>query len=98
MSNVGTVEELTVRYEEDGVLTVQELDKAVLSKGAWATVLFRYRQWEAAKNAYSGDRYSMRRYHKINGAYRAQSRFNISSREQAEKIVETLQTWLALEE
>ena len=39
------VDELTVQYSEGGVLTVKELDKAVLSKGAWATVLFRYQDW-----------------------------------------------------
>jgi hypothetical protein len=37
-----TVEELTVRYEDGGVETVKELDKKVLSKGAWATVIYRY--------------------------------------------------------
>ncbi len=36
-----TVDELTIRYDEDGVEVVKEIDKAVLSKGAWATVVFR---------------------------------------------------------
>ncbi|MGX8718869.1 MAG: hypothetical protein ACQGQP_07160, partial [Desulfovibrio sp.] len=43
----GTVDDLTVEYEEDGVITIRETGKAVLSKGAWATVLFRYQEWDA---------------------------------------------------
>ena len=43
-----TVEDLTVNYEENGQLIVKELDKVVLTKGAWATLMFRYQQWEPA--------------------------------------------------
>ncbi len=89
-----TVEELTINYEEDGVLIVKELDKAVLTKGTWATVVFRYQQWEAPKNAYSEDRYTIRRYRKMQGEYRAQSKFNISGKEQAGKLIEILQEWI----
>lgn len=89
------VEEVTIQYEEDGVLLVKELDKVVLSKGAWATILFRYQQWDAKTNEYSPDRYSIRRYRKINGEYVPQSKFNISSPDQANKIVEALSNWLS---
>ena len=89
-----TVEELTVNYEENGVLVVKELDKVILSKGAWATVMFRFQQWEAAKNAYSPDKYVIRRYRKIGGEYRQQSKFVISSVAQAEKIIESLGEWI----
>ena len=88
------VNDLTIEYEEDGVLVVQELDKVVLSKGAWATVLFRYRQWDAKIEDYSPDRFSLRRYRKIRDEYRQQAKFNISSADQARKIVEALQGWL----
>lgn len=40
-----TIEELTVSYTEDGVETVKELDKAVLTKGAWSTIVFRQQDW-----------------------------------------------------
>ncbi|MDW7709615.1 MAG: hypothetical protein SCH98_04010 [Deferrisomatales bacterium] len=89
------VEDLTVNYEEEGVQVVQELDKEVLSRGAWATVIFRYRQWEPKKDDYGPDRFTIRRYKKIRGEYRQQAKFNISSRDQAEKIVSALQRWLA---
>ena len=88
------IEELTINYEEDGLEVVKELDKAVLSKGAWTTIVFRYQQWESAKEAYSKDRYSIRRYKKVGGVYKAQSKFNISSSEQAEKLIAILQEWV----
>ncbi|MDL2316129.1 hypothetical protein LJC59_03500 [Desulfovibrio sp. OttesenSCG-928-A18] len=90
-----TVEDLSIAYEEDGIEVIRELDKAVLSKGAWATLVFRYQQWEPAKEAYSEDKYSIRRYRKVKGEYRAQSKFNISSREQAEKLIAILQEWMS---
>ncbi len=90
-----TVEELTVTYEEDGIEVIKELDKAVLSKGAWATVLYRFQQWEKAKSAYSADKYIIRRYQKVNGEYRVKSKFAISSVDQAQKIVDILSGWIA---
>ena len=36
------VDEISVNYEEDGVLLCKELDRYVLSKGAWATLMFLY--------------------------------------------------------
>ena len=44
-----TIDDLTIQYEENGTVLVKELDKAVLTKGAWATLVFRYQQWEKAK-------------------------------------------------
>ena len=89
------VDELSVNYEEDGVLVVKELDKEVLSKGAWATVIFRYQDLDKKTNQYSPDRYIIRRYQKKDGVYQTKSKFKISSAEQATKIVNTLQKWLA---
>ncbi len=89
-----TIDEITINYEEDGVTLVKELDRAVLSKGAWATIIFRYQQWDNSKKEYSPDRYTIRRYRKINGSYIQQSKFNISSRDQAEKIINALKSWL----
>lgn len=88
------VDDLTVQYEDDGVVTTRELDKVILSKGTWATILFRYQDWDRQKNAYGPDKFSIRRYQKRDGEYRQQSKFNISSRDQAAKIIEALQAWI----
>ena len=88
------VEDLTVSYTEDGIETTKELDKVILSKGAWTTIIFRYQDWEAAKEAYGPEKYTIRRYQKRAGEYRQQSKFNISSRAQAEGLVKALQGWI----
>jgi len=89
-----SVDELTVSYSEDGVEVVKELDKVILSKGAWATVLFRYQDWDRAKGEYGPDKYTIRRYQKRGGDYMSKSKFNISSKQQAKGIVEALQRWI----
>lgn len=88
------IEDLTVTYVEDGIATTKELDKVVLSKGAWTTILFRYQDWDRAKTDYGPEKYTIRRYQKRGGEYRQQSKFNISSRAQAQALVDALQGWL----
>ncbi|SHE21526.1 hypothetical protein [methanotrophic endosymbiont of Bathymodiolus puteoserpentis (Logatchev)] len=90
-----TVEELTVTYEDGGIETVKELDKKVLTKGAWATVIYRYQDWNRAKEEYSPDKFTIRRYQKRDGEYQQKSKFNISSEKQAKEIIAALEGWLA---
>lgn len=92
------VQELTINYTEDDILVVRELDKEVLTKGAWSTIMFRYQDWDRKKEAYGPEKYTIRRYRKINNEYRQQSKFNISSREQARQIIDVLNTWIELPE
>ncbi len=89
-----TVEELTVNYEEDGVLLVKELDKHVLTKGAWATVMFLYKDFDRRKEDYGPTKVAIRRYQKRDGVYAYRSKFNISSLDQAQKVVEALNRWI----
>lgn len=89
------IEDLTIQYQEDGVITVKELDKVILSKGAWSTIVFRYQDWDRSKQQYGPEKFSIRRYQKRNDYYQQKSKFNISSREQAQKLIDTLSAWLA---
>lgn len=88
------VEDLTVDYHEDGKLVSKELDKIVLTKGAWSTIIYRYQDWDRKKEEYGPDKYSIRRYQKRNGEYQQKSKFNISSPDQANKIINALQGWM----
>ncbi len=93
--NNESIDDLTVHFEDDnGNVIVRELDKVVLSRGAWTTILFRYQDYRPKTDDYSPDKYSLRRYKKTAGVYRAQSKFNISSPEQAHKIIDALSAWL----
>lgn len=88
-----TPEELSVTYSEDGIDVVDELDKKILSKGAWTTIIFRYREWNRSKEEYGKDKYTIRRYQKRNGEYQQKSKFNISSPDQAKQLIEALTEW-----
>ena len=88
------IDELTVQYEEDGLVTVKELEKKVLTKGAWSTIIYRYQDWDRRKEEYSKDKYTIRRYQKRSGQYMQKSKFNISSKDQALAIIEALQGWM----
>lgn len=89
-----SIDDLTVEREEDGHLVVKQIDKKVLSKGAWTTIIFRYQLWQPQTDDYSSDKYVIERYQKTGGEYKRRSKFNISSADQARKIVEILNLWL----
>lgn len=89
-----SLDELSIAFFEEGVERVKELDKVVLSKGAWATVMYRYQEWVPSQQDYGPVKYSIRRYQKRNDQYWQKSKFNISSEDQARKIVSTLTEWL----
>ncbi|MBU0946492.1 MAG: hypothetical protein KJ804_01340 [Proteobacteria bacterium] len=88
------ISDLTIQYEEEGQILVKELDKEVLTKGAWATIIFRYQNWSRSKNEFSKEMFTIRRYQKRNGEYVSKSKFNISSADQAKKIITILQKWI----
>lgn len=93
-----TIDDLTVNYEDNGQLLVRELDKTALSKGANATIVFRYQEWQPETDGYGPDKFVIQRYRKIGGEYRRQNKFNISSVNQARKLVQALSAWLPEEE
>ncbi|MFO7800731.1 MAG: hypothetical protein R6V55_00390 [Desulfovermiculus sp.] len=88
------IEDITIQYEEDGQCLVDELEKEVLTKGAWTTILFRYRQFDNKIDDFGPEKYMIRRYRKVNGQFRPQTKFNISNPKQARQIVDTLSRWL----
>jgi hypothetical protein len=87
------INDITVNYEEDGIKVVKELDKEILSKGAWTTIIFKYQDWNRGKEEYGPEKFTIRRYRKMNGVYRQQSKFNISSVKQANQLVDVLKKW-----
>ena len=87
------IDDLTIDYTEDGNLVGKQLDKEVLTKGAQSTNIYRYQDWDRKKEVYGADKYTIRRYQKRNGEYVQKSKFNISSKDQAEKIIAALQNW-----
>lgn len=94
MEGPKTVEELSINFTQDDKLVTKELKKEVLSKGAWATILYIYQDLNKAKGVYGPPKIRIQRYQKRNGVYLPKNKFNISSALQAQKVVEILQVWL----
>ena len=90
-----SIDEITMNYEEDGVLLVKELDKVVLTRGAWSTIMFMYQDLDKNTEEFGPVKYSIRRYQKRNGEYSQRSKFNISNKSQALQIIEALNAWTA---
>ena len=89
-----TIDDLTIAFSEDNLEKVKELDKYVLTRGAWTTILFRYQELDKTKQHFGPIKYSIRRYQKRNNQYWQKSKFNISNDEQARKIITILSEWL----
>lgn len=88
------IDDITIEYIDNGVTTVKELDKVVLTRGAWTTILFKFQDFVPKDQDYGPVKFSIRRYRKVNGSYSQQSKFNISNEAQARKIIESLQNWM----
>ncbi len=91
-----TIDEITMNFsDEEGTQLVKELDKKILSKGAWTTIMFKYQDLDKNSGEFKAPKVSIRRYQKVNGEFRSKSKFNISSDAQAKMIIETLNQWIA---
>ncbi len=89
------VEDLTVAYsdEESGEEVIKELNKEVLSKGAWPTVMFFYQEKDAKTGDFGEPKVSLRRYRKMQGTFKPQGKFKITGKAQAEAIIDVLKKW-----
>lgn len=89
-----TVDEITINFsEEDGTQVCKEVEKEILTKGSWATIMFKYQDLDRTKGEFKAPKISIRRYQKRNGEYKTKSKFNISSIAQAQKVMEVLKKW-----
>ncbi len=93
---MGELDEITIAYEEGGKELVKELEREVLTTGAWATVMFLYQDRSRNAEDWSEPKVRIQRYQKKGGVYRTHSKFNVSSARQAEQIIQTLRRWYKL--
>ncbi len=87
------IDDLTVTYMQDDVEVVKELDKQILSRGSWTTIMFLYQERDRNTGEFGAEKVSIRRYQKRSGVFKQQSKFNISSKKQALQIIEALEKW-----
>ena len=88
-----SLDELTYDYEDEGVLVRTQIDRVVLTKGSWATVMFLFQELDRAKNKFRAPKMAIVRFKKSKGSYRKQSSFNISNEKQARQITEVFEGW-----
>lgn len=90
-----TIDDISIDYtNEMGQQVVRQLDKQVLSRGVWTTILFLYSEWDKKTEDWGAAKARIERYQKRNGEYRSQSRFKFTSQKQVKQIMGVLETWL----
>ena len=90
-----TIDEITINYEEDGILVVEELEKVCLNRGAWTTILFRYRERDRKTGEFGPPKAGLRRYQKTKGVFRKRDGINLST-DSGRILCEKLTEWAAL--
>ena len=88
------IDDITVSYSEGDIEVVKELDKEVLTRGAWSTIVFKFQEWDQRNEEYGAIKYTIRRYQKRHGEFKMKSKFNISNADQAQKIIDVLTKWI----
>ena len=87
------IEDLSIEYKEDDKIIIQQIDKNILTRGNWTTIMYLFKEMDKKSGEYSDPKVSIRRYQKRNGVYRQQSKFNISSAKQGREMIAALQKW-----
>lgn len=96
MVAAATIDEISVDYTDEatGCQTVRQLDKQVLSKGAWTTIMFLYTEWDRKKECWGAPKARIDRFQKKNGVYISQSKFKFTSAKQARQIMDIFDAWM----
>ena len=89
------IDDITVSYMEGDLEVTKELDKEILTRGAWSTIVFKFQDWDDKEQEYGPIKYTIRRYQKRHGEFKMKSKFNISNNDQAQKVVDVLSKWIA---
>lgn len=95
-----TVEELTItRSGDERMADRNELEKKVVTSGAWATVIYKFQEKKVTKKDGETwtEKYSLVRYRKLKGTYKFQKEFAISNSDHVKIIRDTFTEWLAKE-
>src|SRR5262245_26918793 len=88
------IDEISINWsDETGKLVRKQMDKQVLSRGSWTTIMFLYQEMDRKTNAYGAPKISIRRYKKGPSGYREQSKFTITNAKQAYQIIDVLKKW-----
>jgi len=89
-----SIDDLSIDFtDEEGNHLVRQIEKTILTKGSWSTIMYLYEELDPKTGGYKGPKISIRRYQKSQGNYKQRSKFNISSLAQAKQVIGILQNW-----
>lgn len=89
-----TIDEININWsDETGKLVRKQMEKEVLTRGSWTTIMFLYQEMDRKTNDYGKPKISIRRYKKGASGYREQSKFTITNAKQAYQMMEVLKRW-----
>ena len=90
-----TIDEISIDWkDESGQQLVRQVKKEVLTSGAWSTIMFMYQDFDKKTGEFGPRKIRVARYQKRGGKFIPQSKFNISSANQARRVTEIIQNWL----
>lgn len=87
------IDDLSISFYQDDRNVLKELEKIVLTRGNWTTIMYLFQELNKKTNEYEAPKVSIRRYQKRGGIYKQQSKFNISSAKQGREISAILLNW-----
>jgi hypothetical protein len=89
------IDEISVDWkDENGQHLVRQVKKEVLTSGAWSTIMFMYQDLDKKTGEFGPKKIRVARYQKRAGKFIPKSKFNISSANQAKRVMEIIQNWL----
>jgi hypothetical protein len=90
-----TIDEISIDWkDENGQQLVKQVNKEILTSGAWSTIMFMYQDLDKKTGEFGPKKIRVARYQKRGGKFILQSKFNVSSAKQAKRIIEIIQNWL----
>jgi len=87
------IDDLTIAFYQDDRNVIKELEKIVLTRGNWTTIMYKFQELNKKTDEYEAPKVSIRRYQKRGGVYKQQSKFNISSAKQGREMAKILVNW-----
>lgn len=89
------IDALTVQWSDDaGTVVVNELDKKIVQRGSWATVVFKYEERDRKTNEMVGPKFAIRRYRSRGDRYEVHAKFVLTGEDQARDVATALLKWL----
>ncbi len=89
------IDALTVQWsDETGTVIVNELEKKVVQRGSWATVVFKYEERDRKTQEMVGPKFAIRRYRSRGDRYEVHAKFVLTGEDQARDVARALLDWV----